>query len=57
MDPSQPAKHQKRGLDVTDGGANAAVDGFFRDMKKRKYAPAYDARTCPSPTLVIKAAS
>ncbi|KAG9013477.1 hypothetical protein FRB94_002552 [Tulasnella sp. JGI-2019a] len=34
---------RKRGLDVSDG-ANAAVDGFFRDMKKRKYAPSYDAQ-------------
>ncbi|KAG8862996.1 hypothetical protein FRB96_000416 [Tulasnella sp. 330] len=43
IDPPPPTKIQKRGLDATDG-ANAAVDGFFRDMKKRKYAPAYDAQ-------------
>lgn len=51
---SDPSKiMQKRSHDVVtpDGGggggganANAAVDGFFRDMKKRKYATAYDAR-------------
>ncbi|KAG9013118.1 hypothetical protein FRB90_006227, partial [Tulasnella sp. 427] len=34
----------KRTHDLTVDGAGAAVDGFFRDMKKRKYVSSYDAQ-------------
>ncbi|KAG8936268.1 hypothetical protein FRC00_009346 [Tulasnella sp. 408] len=34
----------KRAHELTVDGAGAAVDGFFRDMKKRKYVSSYDAQ-------------
>ncbi|KAG8924315.1 hypothetical protein FRC01_011669 [Tulasnella sp. 417] len=39
-----PKTTGKRAHDLTVDGAGAAVDGFFRDMKKRKYVSAYDAQ-------------
>ncbi|KAG8950306.1 hypothetical protein FRC04_007748 [Tulasnella sp. 424] len=43
-DTAPPKTTGKRTHDLTVDGAGAAVDGFFRDMKKRKYVSSYDTQ-------------
>lgn len=47
-DTAPPKTTGKRTHDLTVDGAGAAVDGFFRDMKKRKYVSSYDTRESES---------